>query len=201
MLTLPFGMESISETKTISTKKVSLASYNNSWYDPGAGGLKRFTWYFINVLFFINPLFPFSFVKVVLLRLFGARIGSGVVIKPSVNIKYPWLLEVGSHVWIGEKVWIDNLALVKIEDNVCISQGAMLLTGNHHYRKATFDLITSGIKLEEGSWVGAFAIVCPGVICRTHSVLSVNSVATETLDPYWVYKGNPAVKTRERTII
>ena len=76
----------------------------------------------------------------------------------------------------------------------------MLLTGNHHYRKSTFDLITGEIKLEEGSWIGAFAIVCPGVICRSHAVLSVNSVATETLEPYWVYKGNPAIKSRERKI-
>jgi putative colanic acid biosynthesis acetyltransferase WcaF len=180
--------------------KVDLSAYDNSWYNPGAGSFKRLCWYFINVLFFINPLNPSNRLKVILLRLFGAKIGNGVVIKPAVNIKYPWFLHVGNHVWIGEKVWIDNLDKVVIEDHVCISQGAMLLTGNHHYRKTTFDLITGPIKLEEGSWIGAFAIVCPGVICRTHSVLSVNSVATETLEPYWVYKGNPAVKSRERTI-
>lgn len=180
--------------------KVNLASYNNSWYNPGAGGFKRLLWYFTNVVFFMNPLNPFGNLKVIVLRLFGAKIGKGVVIKPGVNIKYPWLLQVGNHVWIGEKVWIDNLVLVKMEDHVCLSQGAMLLTGNHHYRKSTFDLITGEIKLEQGCWIGAKAIVCPGVVCRSHAVLSVNSVATETLEPYWVYKGNPAIKTRERKI-
>jgi len=180
--------------------KVDLASYDNSWYDPGGRGLKRFMWYFINAVFFINPLNPSSLVKISLLRLFGAKIGKGVVIKPGVNIKYPWFLEIGNHAWIGEKVWIDNLVMVKIGDHSCVSQGAMLLTGNHHYRKSTFDLITGPIRLEEGSWIGAYAIVCPGVVCRSHSVLSVNSVATETLEPYWVYKGNPAIKSRERII-
>lgn len=179
---------------------VDLSSYDNTWYNPGAGGLKRVLWYFINCLFFINPLNPSGLIKVWLLRLFGARIGKGVVIKPGVNIKYPWFLKVGNHVWIGERVWIDNLAMVSISDHVCISQGAMLLTGNHHFRKSTFDLITGEIKLETGCWIGAFAIVCPGVVCRNHAVLSVNSVAAETLEPYWVYKGNPAVKSRERVI-
>ena len=108
-----------------------LSHYDNSWYNQGKGGFIRIVWYFINVLFFINPLNPFSCIKVRLLRLFGAKIGKGVVIKPKVNIKYPWRLEVGNYTWIGENAWIDNLANVKIGNNVCISQGAMLLCGNH----------------------------------------------------------------------
>ena len=91
-----------------------LSHYDNSWYNPGKGGFIRIVWYFINVLFFINPLNPFSCIKVRLLRLFGAKIGKGVVIKPKVNIKYPWRLEVGNYTWIGENAWIDNLANVKI---------------------------------------------------------------------------------------
>jgi putative colanic acid biosynthesis acetyltransferase WcaF len=187
-------------TETGVRKKTSLAAYDNSWYKTGAGRLKMAAWYFINALFFINPLNPSSGFKVMLLRLFGARVGKGVVIKPGVNIKYPWRLEIGDHSWIGEKAWIDNLADVKIGADCCISQGAMLLTGNHNFKKTTFDLITKGILLEEGVWVGAFAIVCPGVIMRSHAVLAVNSVATETLEPYSVYKGNPAIVIRERTI-
>ena len=134
------------------------------------------------------------------MRLFGAKIGKGVVIKPSVNIKYPWFLEIGDHAWIGEKVWIDNLVPVKIGPNVCISQGAMLLTGNHNYKKETFDLITGEIILEEGAWIGAKAVVTPGVTCKEHSVLAVSSVAVEDLEPYTVYQGNPAKPIRKRTI-
>ena len=151
--------------------KTCLSLYNNSWYNPGEGLFKRLIWYIANVLFLLNPLNPFSGIKIRILRLFGAKIGKGVNIKPGVNIKYPWLLEIGDYTWIGENVWIDNLATVQIGSNVCISQGAMLLCGNHNYKKATFDLIIGNITLEDGSWVGAQSVVCPGVTLHSHSVL------------------------------
>ena len=177
--------------------KTNLSTYNNSWYEPG-GRLKILLWYFVNTLFFINPLNPFSGLKIVLLKLFGAKIGKGVHIKPGVHIKYPWLLEIGNHVWIGENVWIDNLAKVTIKNHVCISQGAMLLCGNHNYKKATFDLIVGEIVLEEGAWVGANSVVCPGVTLNSHAILAVGSVATNDLESYTINQGNPATKIRER---
>jgi putative colanic acid biosynthesis acetyltransferase WcaF len=179
--------------------KTQLSEYNIDWYKPGSR-IKKLTWYFINVLFFINPLIPLSGLKCFLLRLFGAKVGKGVIIKPAVNIKYPWMLEIGDYTWIGEDVWIDNLAQVTIGSNVCISQGAMLLTGNHNYKKTTFDLDVGDILLEDGVWIGAFSIVCPGVKCQSHAVLSVNSVATKKLEPYTIYQGNPARKVRKRVI-
>ncbi len=181
-------------------KKTDLSKFDNSWYKPGAGSFKRTIWYFVNVLFFLNPWNPVSSLKVFLLKLFGAQIGKGVVIKPSVNIKYPWNLKTGNFVWIGENVWIDNLENVTIEDNVSISQGAMLLCGNHDYKKSTFDLITGKIILEEGVWIGAKSIVTPGVTCKSHSILAVNSVATKNLEAYTIYQGNPAIKIRKREI-
>lgn len=117
-------------------------------------------WYFTNIFFFLNPIVPLVDLKVKLLRLFGAKVGKGVVIKPSVNIKYPWNLKIGNYVWIGENVWIDNLVEVSISDNVCISQGAMLLCGNHNYKKTSFDLMVGKIMIEEGAWVGAQSVVC-----------------------------------------
>ncbi|NPA69026.1 MAG: colanic acid biosynthesis acetyltransferase WcaF [Chlorobi bacterium] len=180
--------------------KTDLSKFDNSWYNPKGNIVKRTLWYFVNVLFFLNPWNPLSSLKIFLLRLFGAKIGKGVIIKPSVNIKYPWRLSVGNNVWIGEKVWIDNLADVKIADNVSISQGAMLLCGNHNYKKTSFDLIIGEIKLEEGVWIGAKSIVAPGVTCKSHSVLAVNSVAVKDLEEYTIYQGNPAVKVRSRII-
>jgi putative colanic acid biosynthesis acetyltransferase WcaF len=143
-------------------------------------------------------LLPFASLKRMILRFFGARIGKGVNIKPKVNVKYPWMLEVGDYVWIGEGVWIDNLAPVKIGANACVSQGALLLTGNHNYKKSTFDLIMRPITLEEGAWIGAKATVCPGVTVHSHAILTVGSVATRDLDAYTIYSGNPAAKVKER---
>jgi putative colanic acid biosynthesis acetyltransferase WcaF len=179
--------------------RTQLSSYNIDWYKPG-NRFKIVLWYFVNVLFFINPLNPLSGLKCFLLRRFGAKVGKGVMIKPGVNIKYPWMLEIGDFVWIGEEVWIDNLTWVSIGSNVCISQGAMLLTGNHNYKKETFDLMTQEIVLEEGVWIGAKAVVCPGITCKSHAVLAVGSVATTDLEAYTIYQGNPAVTVRERII-
>ena len=176
--------------------------YNNDWYkkEIGAGRFKQVCWYFINVFFFINPLNPSSALKCTLLKWFGAKLGKGVIIKPGVNIKYPWKLVIGDYVWIGEKVWIDNLAFVVIGDHVCISQGAMLLTGNHNYKKNSFDLIVQKIVLEEGVWLGAGSVVCPGVTVSSHAVLSVQSIATKNLAGFGIYAGNPAVFIRKRRI-
>jgi putative colanic acid biosynthesis acetyltransferase WcaF len=177
-----------------------LSTYNNDWYKPGASGLKRMLWYFTNIIFFKSGLFPINGLKTFLLRSFGAKIGKGLILKPVVNIKYPWKLRIGDHCWIGENVWIDNLAFVSLGDHVCLSQNAMLLTGNHDYKKSTFDLMIGEIVLENGVWIGAHAIVSPGVNCFSHSVLAVNSVATKDLDAYGIYQGNPAQKIKERDI-
>ena len=180
--------------------RTDLSAYDNSWYKPGPI-LKRICWYFINALVFKTAIFPFSGFKVFLLNLFGAKTGKNIVIKPGVNIKYPWFLEIGSNVWLGEQVWIDNLAKVKIRNNVCLSQGCLLLTGNHNYTKRAFDLVIQEIILEDGVWIGARATVCSGVVCKEHAVLSAGSVATGNLEPMSIYQGNPAIRIRERKII
>ncbi len=174
-----------------------LSKYDNSWYKPGPVW-KRFLWYGANSFVFNTSLFPVYGLKVFLLKAFGARLGKNVFIKPYVNIKYPWLLQTGDNVWIGENVWIDNLATVRIGNNVCLSQGCLLLCGNHDYGVSTFDLIVKEIILEDGVWIGAKAIVCGGVVCKDQSVLSVNSVATHQLEAMSIYQGNPAIKVKDR---
>ncbi len=78
-------------------KKTDLSIYTTGNFVIGAGIIKRVLWYFTNVLFFISPLIPVSSLKVALLRLFGAKVGKGVNIKPSVNIKFPWKLSIGDY--------------------------------------------------------------------------------------------------------
>lgn len=179
--------------------RTDLSRYDNSWYKPG-NKVRITLWFFTNAIIFASSWVPVTGIKVKILRLFGAKVGKGVVIKPSVNIKYPWFLEIGDHVWIGENVWIDNLTGVKIGNNVCISQGAMLLTGNHNYKKITFDLFFKEIELADGVWIGARSVVCPGCTCDSHSILTVGSVLTSNMESYGIYSGNPATKQRERDI-
>jgi putative colanic acid biosynthesis acetyltransferase WcaF len=181
--------------------KTDLSTFNNDWYWKNynsASKAKIIVWYLFNRMF-LNTSLPWPmWIKKNLLELFGAKVGDKVVFKAKINIKFPWLLEIGNNVWLGENVWIDNLDWVRIGHNTCVSQGAMLLTGNHNYTLPSFELMTAPIVLEEGVWIGAQAVVCPGVHCLSHSVLAVGSVASAQLDAYHIYRGNPAIKMKPR---
>jgi len=76
----------------------------------------------------------------------------------------------------------------------------MLLCGNHNYKSSSFDLIVGDISLEDGAWIGAQAVVCPGVRVGSHAVLSVGSMATKSLEAWKIYSGNPALPIRDRKI-
>lgn len=193
----PQSVDSLSYHLT--NKQVDNSSYRTT-LKIGAPIIVQIAWYFTNIIFFKNPFNILSPIKVALLRAFGAEIGKGVVIKPAVNIKYPWKLRIGDHSWIGEEVWIDNLSTVVIGSNVTISQGGLILTGTHDHTRTTFDFLSYPINLENGVWIGAKAVVFGGVTCGTHSILGMNSVAERNLERYTIYKGNPAVPVSTRKI-
>ena len=179
--------------------KVDLSQYNNKWYKPGRIH-KRVLWYLAWMAFFRTSIpYPSAF-KSRLLRVFGAKIGFNVVIKPRTTIKYPWFLQIGDNCWIGEDSWLDNLDYIRIGDNVVISQRSYLLTGNHNYNSVKFDLIIKSIQVEDGAWIGASAIITPGVSVATHSIITAGSVLSQNTEPYGIYKGNPAELIRKRVI-
>ena len=179
--------------------QTDLSKFNAGNYKAGPV-VKVFVWYYINYYIF-NSAFPWPYnIKRMLLRLFGAKVGKGLVIKTKVRIKNPWRLTIGDNCWIGESVWIDNLENVDLGNNVSLSQGAMLLTGNHDYTISTFPYRLGRIKLEDGVWIGAQAVVCPDVVCKSHSILTVNSVTTKNLEAWSIYTGNPATFVRNRTM-
>jgi putative colanic acid biosynthesis acetyltransferase WcaF len=180
--------------------KVDLSKFATGDFDRGAGPLKEGFWVLASLfLFQLCPL-KLSGLKCAVLRAFGAKIGRGVVIKPRVTITFPWKLTLGNHVWLGEECWLLNLEHITIADNVCISQRAFLCTGNHNYKSPTFDLIVKPIHVEEGAWIGAVALVGPGVKVGSHAVLTAGSVATNDLLPFGIYRGNPAVQVKARNI-
>lgn len=164
------------------------------------GGGKIVLWYFVNALLVRPSWIPFMRFKVFLLRIFGAKIGKGICLKPCVLVKSPWNLTIGDYCWIGEKVWIDNLDKVYIGNNVCISQGALLLTGNHDYTISSMPYKNGQIIIEDGVWVGGRAVVCSGVKIHKNAVLTVGSIATKDLESDGIYQGNPATKIRQRII-
>lgn len=155
-------------------------------------------WYLVKVLFFLSA-WPWpSRLKCALLRGFGARVGTGVVIRPRVNIHMPWKLELGDHCWIGEEVFLHSLEPIRIGANVCVSQRAFLCTGNHDYRDPAFRYRNAPITIGPGAWIGAASFVGPGVTVHTEAVLAAGSVATADLPANTVCVGNPAVPVRAR---
>ena len=178
-------------------KATDLSRFNTGKYKAGPRW-KVVLWYLFNYFVF-NSSIPWPYrVKVRLLRMFGASVGNNVIIKNRVRIKNPWRLEIGDNSWIGEDVWIDNLENVVLGNNVCVSQGAVLLTGNHDYTASDFPYRLGKIQIADGVWIGAQSIVCPGTTCGSHSILTVNSVASKAMEEWGIYSGNPARLIRRR---
>lgn len=140
-----------------------------------------------------RTVFPWpSGMKVLILRVFGAKIGAGVIVKPQVNIHFPWKLEIGDHAWIGEEVFILNFEKLSIGSHACISQRAFLCGGNHDFRQAAMPYRNAPIIIEDGAWVGAQAFLSPGVRIGVDSVVTAGSVVLKDVEAGCICAGNPA---------
>jgi putative colanic acid biosynthesis acetyltransferase WcaF len=175
-----------------------LSAYNNSWYNPGRGPAVRAVWFFLGLPLLRSNLNPLSSLRRVLLRIFGAKIGQNVAIKPGVQVKYPWHLTIGANSWIGENVWIDNLCPVTIGTNACLSQGAYLCTGNHDWSDPAFGLIVKPITIGNGAWLGAKSLISPGVEIGECAIAAAGSVVTKDIPAFEIHAGNPAHFIRHR---
>ena len=165
---------------------MKLNRYDNSWYRSGSA-TKRALWFITSLCLFETGIPYPTVLKVAVLRLFGAKIGSRIVLKPMVWIKYPWNLHVESDVWIGKGVEIDNLEMVKIGNNVCISQNVCILTGNHNYRSDSFDLIVCPVFIGDAVWVGAYSKILPGASLSEGTVIQAGLVISHKTQANMVY--------------
>ncbi|MCU0552160.1 MAG: WcaF family extracellular polysaccharide biosynthesis acetyltransferase [Leptolyngbya sp. Prado105] len=179
---------------------VRLDQYKTGSYSPGAPLWKQLLWFFIGSLIVESRLIPISAIKVWVLRAFGAAIGQGVNIKPGVRVKFPWRLTIGDHCWIGENAWFDNIAPITLEDQVCVSQEVYFCTGNHDWSALLFDLKAAAIYVESGSWLAARSVIAPGVRVGRGAILSLGSIAVQSLAPMMVYSGNPALAIKPRKL-
>lgn len=160
--------------------------------DRGRSKSAEAVWYLLKCAFLLSPLPWPSSLRVALLRAFGAKIGRGAVIKPRVNVHFPWKLEIGDHAWIGEEVFILNFEPVRIGPHACISQRAFLCTGNHDFRDEAFSYRNAPITIGEGAWIGATAFIGPGVCVGGETVVAAGAVVTKDLAPGMIFSGNPA---------
>lgn len=182
-----------------SISKVRLGDFDaSSGLNRGASKIKEITWYFVKMLFFLSS-FPFpNPVKRQLLRMFGAKVGSGVVIKPRVNIHMPWKLYIGNDVWIGEEVFLLNFEQLNIGSNVCVSQRVFICGGNHDYQTPSMPYRNGPITLSDGCWIGAGTFVAPNVTVGIDTVVTAHSVVVHNLDNNGIYSGNPSIFVKKR---
>src|SRR4051812_41060185 len=88
-----------------------------------------------------------------LLRCFGARIGAGVLLRPSVRVTYPWKVEIGDRAWIGDHAELYSLGPIRIGADAVVSQRSYLCAGSHDTSKLDFPISAAPIEMGAEAWI------------------------------------------------
>lgn len=155
----------------------------------------RALWAACRPLFQCSPK-PFWGWRRFLLRLFGARIGTGVQIHPSARIFIPWNLHMGDYSSAGFDVLIYNLGRMTIGSRVTLSQRTHLCGGTHDYRDRTMPLIKAEIHVSDDVWICADAFIGPGVSIGKRAIVAARAVVVRNVSPETIVGGNPAKPIR-----
>ena len=170
---------------------VDLRQYDQSWFDPGKPKWLILIWWLVQAIVFPLTLHAHHAPRRVLLRLFGARIGEGVVIRPTARFTYPWKVEIGDYSWIGDKVEFYSLDWIRVGTHAVISQKSYLCTGSHDYQDPAFGLKTGSIVIENGVWLATDVFVGPGVRIGANTVVGSRSSVLGDLPGQQVCLGTP----------
>ena len=153
---------------------------------------RRFLWGLVQrLLFRPSPRIAFRW-RVMLLRVFGAKLGHHVFIRPTARVFHPWLLEAGDWVQLGDDVVVYNLGPVRLGNQTTVSQGTYLCAGSHDYTKPDLPLLRPPVTIGSGVWIAAQAFIGPGVTVGDNSVVAARAVVTKDVPPGVVVGGNPA---------
>ena len=145
-------------------------------------------WCCVQHLFFKNALLPNKF-RGLILRLFGASVGRGVLMRRGIRVHFPWNLVIGDNCWIGEEVWFINHEKVTIGSNVCISQRSIICSGGHDFRSASLEYAHKPVVIKDGAWVCLDAKVLPGVTIGECSLVSAGDIVRKSLPDYTMLIG------------
>lgn len=164
----------------------------------GRSGVWCQLWWLVqSCLFSTSPQFMYGWRRF-LLRAFGATIGQGAIIRPTVRVTYPWKLTVGNHAWIGDHVDLYTLDDIIIGDHVVVSQRSYLCTGSHDPSSRTFSIYAKPIVVKEGAWVATDVFVGPGVTVGRNALIGARSSLFSDAEPDFLYVGSPAHKMKPR---
>ena len=161
---------------------------------------RRMWWGLLWALFFRpTPYFLFKRWRVRLLQWFGMVCGNHIAVCPSVKVWAPWNVTAGRSVAIDDGVNLYSVDKIMIGTKVAISREAFICTASHDITKPNRPLVTAPITICDGVWIGARAIVLPGVTIGEGAVVAAGAVVTKDVEPWTVVGGNPAkfIKKRE----
>lgn len=162
------------------------------------GGAVVLLWQIVQVTFFGCSPQPFYAWRRAILRLFGAKIGRGVLVRPSVRITYPWNIEIGDYAWIGDHAELYSLDRITIGDNSVVSQNSYLCTASHDMEDLAFSYKTAPIIVGSQVWIASDVFVAPGVTIGRGAVVGARSTVLRDVPPAMVAFGWPAVVARGR---
>ncbi len=155
-------------------------------------------WWLVQALLFkTSPQFLYGWRRF-LLRSFGAKVGKGVILRPSVHTQFPWKVTIGHHSWIGDEVVLYSLGEIIIGNNVVVSQRSYLCTGSHRYDRPAFDIYAVPIVIEDECWLATEVYVAPGVTIGKGTVVGARSSVFKSLPAGKICMGSPAKVVRER---
>ena len=155
-------------------------------------------WWIAQILFIkCSPQFMYGWRRF-LLRCFGAEIGKGVLIRPSVRIQYPWKVFIGDYSWIGDDVILYSLGKIKIGSNTVISQKSYLCAGTHNYNNKSFTIRAGEIVIGKECWLATDVYVAPGVVIGDGTVVGARSSVFTSLPPGKICYGSPAKIIKDR---
>jgi putative colanic acid biosynthesis acetyltransferase WcaF len=154
-------------------------------------------WLVQSTLFQRSPQFMYGWRRF-LLRLFGARVGRNVLIRPTARITYPWKLSIGDHSWVGDEVILYTLGEISIGAHAVVSQRSHLCTGTHDFKSVPFDILASKITIEDEAWIAADVFIAPGMTVGRGAVVGARSSVFNDLPPLAVCVGTPAKPVYKR---
>jgi len=171
---------------------VDLRNYDQSNFDRGRPSWFILLWWLVQAVTF--PLSPHNFngFRRFILRLFGAKIGQGVLIRPTARFTYPWKVEIGDYTWIGDDVVLYSLENIRIGCHCVISQKSYLCTGSHDIHDAAFSLKTAGISIGNGVWIATDCFIGSGVQIGANAVIGTRSSVFSSIPAQQVCWGTPA---------